>query len=71
MMRLARYVDPHDSRAESNHVELKRTDGSTTILRVVWRMLPSNGGRALIHRGLFRRGFSSIITNNEPDYGGL
>jgi hypothetical protein len=46
-VRLARYVDPHDSRSESNHVELKRTDGSTTILRVVWRMLPRNGGRAL------------------------
>ncbi len=46
-VRLARYVDPHDSRAETNHVELKRTDGSTTILRVVWRMLPRNGGRAL------------------------
>jgi hypothetical protein len=46
-VRLARYVDPHDSRAESNHVELKRPDGSTTILRVVWRMLPRNGGRAL------------------------
>lgn len=46
-VRLARYVDPHDSRAETNHVELKRTDGSATILRVVWRMLPRNGGRAL------------------------
>ena len=46
-VRLARYVDPHDSRSETNHVELERTDGSTTILRVVWRMLPCNGGRAL------------------------
>ena len=46
-VRLARYVDPHDACAENNHVELKRTDGSTTILRVVWRMLPRNGGRAL------------------------
>ncbi len=25
-VRLARYVDPHNSRAETNHVELKRTD---------------------------------------------
>jgi hypothetical protein len=31
----------------SDLVELKRTDGSTTILRIVWRMLPRNGGRAL------------------------
>ena len=46
-VRLARYLDPHDSRSESNHVELKRTDGSATVLRVVWRMLPRNGGRAL------------------------
>jgi len=46
-VRLARYVDPHDSRSENNHVELKRTDGSVTVLRVVWLMLPRNGGRAL------------------------
>jgi hypothetical protein len=32
---------------EANHcVELKRTDESTTILRIVWQM-PRNGGRAL------------------------
>jgi hypothetical protein len=30
------------------HVELKRTDGSLTVLRFVWRMLPRNGGRALL-----------------------
>jgi hypothetical protein len=46
-VRLARYVDPHDSRATNNHVELKRTDGSLTVLRIVWRMLPRNGGRSL------------------------
>ncbi len=34
----------HDS---WGHVELKRTDGSTTVLRIVWRTLPRNGGRAL------------------------
>jgi hypothetical protein len=34
----------HDS---WGHVELKRTDESTTVLRLVWRMLPRNGGRAL------------------------
>ena len=28
-------------------VELKRTDESTAVLRIVWRMLPRNGGRAL------------------------
>ena len=27
--------------------ELKRVDESTTVLRIVWRMLPRNGGRAL------------------------
>ena len=47
-VRLARYVDPHDSRATDNYVELKRTDGSLTILRIVWRILPGNGGRALL-----------------------
>ncbi len=31
----------------SDLVELKRTDESTTVLRIVWRMLPRNGGRAL------------------------
>jgi hypothetical protein len=30
-----------------DYVELKRTDESTTVLRIVWRMLPRNGGRAL------------------------
>jgi hypothetical protein len=28
-------------------VELKRTNGSATVLRIVWRNLPRNGGRAL------------------------
>ena len=28
-------------------VELKRTDGSTTVLHTVWRTLPRNGGRTL------------------------
>jgi hypothetical protein len=32
----------------SDHVELKRTDGSATVLRIVWRMLPRNGGCALL-----------------------
>jgi hypothetical protein len=43
-VRLARYVDPHNSSAERNHVELKRTDGSATVLRIAWRMLQRNGG---------------------------
>jgi hypothetical protein len=47
-VRLARYVDPHDSLATNNHVEIKRTDGSFTVLRFVWRMLPRNGGQALL-----------------------
>jgi hypothetical protein len=47
-VRLARLVDPHDSRATANHVELKRTDGSATVLDVTWRTLPRNGGRALL-----------------------
>jgi hypothetical protein len=47
-VRLARYIDPHDSRASWNHVELKRTDGSATVLRIVWRMLPRNSGRGLL-----------------------
>ena len=47
-VRLARYVDTHDSNAIHNHVELKRPDGSFTVLRIVWRMLPRNGGRVLL-----------------------
>jgi hypothetical protein len=47
-VRLARYIDPHESSAAQNHVELKRTDGSGTILRIVWRLLPRNEGRALL-----------------------
>ena len=47
-VRLARYVEPSNSRVTHDHVELKRTDGSTTVLRIVWRTLPRNGGRALL-----------------------
>jgi hypothetical protein len=47
-VRLARYVDPNGSHATDNHVELKRTDGTITILRFAWRMLPRNGGRAIL-----------------------
>lgn len=32
------------------YVELKRTNGSITILQVVWRTLPRNGGSALLLR---------------------
>jgi hypothetical protein len=46
-VRLARYADPHDSSAAQNHIELKRSDGSSTLLSAVWRTLPRNGGRAL------------------------
>ena len=46
-VRLARYLEPSNSRTTENFIELKRTDGSVTVLRVVWRMLPRNGGRAL------------------------
>jgi len=48
VVRLARYFDPHDSRASDNHVELKRIDGCATVLRIVWQMLPRNGGRSLL-----------------------
>jgi hypothetical protein len=34
-------------REANDYVELKRTDGSATVLRIVWRILPRNGGRAL------------------------
>jgi hypothetical protein len=34
-------------REANDYVELKRTDESTTVLRIVWRTLPRNGGRAL------------------------
>jgi len=47
-VRLGRYSDPHGTHATNSHVELKRTDGSSTVLRFVWRALPRNGGRALM-----------------------
>ena len=47
-VRLARFVEPSNSRVTDDHVELKRTDGSATVLRIVWRILPRNGGRALL-----------------------
>jgi hypothetical protein len=31
-----------------NYVELKRSDGDATVLRIMWRMLPRNGGQALL-----------------------
>jgi hypothetical protein len=47
-VRLARFAEPSNSRVKDNYVELKRTDGSATVLRIVWQMLPRNGGRALL-----------------------
>ena len=32
----------------SGYVQLKRTDGSVTVLRIIWRALPRNGGSALM-----------------------
>jgi hypothetical protein len=34
-------------REGNDYAELKRTDGTITFLRIVWRTLPRNGGRAL------------------------
>lgn len=47
-VRLTRFIEPSNSRVTDNYVELKRTDGSATVLRIVWRSLPRNGGRALL-----------------------
>jgi hypothetical protein len=47
-VRFARFHDPQDSSAAENYVELKRPDGDYTVLRIIWRMLPRNGGRALL-----------------------
>lgn len=44
-VRLVCFVTPHGS---CYHVELKRTDDRATVLRIVWRTLPRNGGRALL-----------------------
>jgi len=44
-VRLAHFIAR--GREANDYVELKRTDESTTVLRIVWRMLPRNGGRAL------------------------
>ena len=46
-VRLARYVDPHDPQALHYYVELKRPNWGASVLRMVWRNLPRNGGRAL------------------------
>lgn len=46
VVRLARYFDSHGLCLNSL-VELKRTDGSSTVLHMIWRPLPRNGGRAL------------------------
>lgn len=47
VVRLARYVDPHDPQATRYHVELKRPYWGATVLRLIWRTLPRNGGLAL------------------------
>jgi len=44
-VRLAHFIAC--GREGNDYVELKRTDGSTTVLRIVWQTLPRNGGRAL------------------------
>src|SRR5258708_38563663 len=44
-VRLERYEIPH---CPYENVELKRTDESATVLRLVWRMLPRNGGGATL-----------------------
>src|SRR5258708_1664510 len=44
-VRLAHFIAC--GREANDYVELKRTDESTTTLRIVWRMLPRNRGRAL------------------------
>jgi hypothetical protein len=45
VVRLARSKDYND------YIECKRTDGSTTVVKIIWRMLPRNGGRALFLLG--------------------
>jgi hypothetical protein len=45
VVRLAHFIAC--GREANDYVELKRTDGSATVLRIVWRTLPRNGGRAL------------------------
>jgi hypothetical protein len=44
-VRLAHFIAC--GRESNDYAELKRTDGRTTVLRIVWRTLPRNGGRAL------------------------
>ncbi len=46
-VRLARYHDPQDASAAQNYIALKRPNGDYSVLRIVRRMLPRNGGRAL------------------------
>lgn len=46
VVRLTSYIDQHLG-TTLHHIELKRTNGSKTILRLLWRRLPRNGGDAL------------------------
>jgi hypothetical protein len=46
VVRLAHFIAC--GREASDYMELKRTDESTTVLRIVWRTLPRNGGRTLL-----------------------
>jgi hypothetical protein len=45
-VRLAHFIAC--GRESNDYVELKRTDGTATVLRIVWHMLPRNSGRALL-----------------------
>jgi hypothetical protein len=44
-VRLAHFIACGD--VSYDYVKLKRTHGDATVLRIVWRTLPRNGGRAL------------------------
>jgi len=51
-VRVVRWSDPHEPQATQNYVEIRRinvahTGNGSTILPIVWRVLPRNGGQAL------------------------
>jgi hypothetical protein len=59
-VRLAQFIA--SGREANDYVELKRTDESTTVLRIMWRMLPATaGGRSsCFARTVTRRAVTSM-----------
>ena len=64
-VRLARYVEPSNSRVTDNYVELKRADGEATVLRIIWGRCPGMAGArsSCFARTAKRRAVTSMAGN--------